>query len=104
MSASLNVNTKLVAAAATPEVLGAASILFNNIQFIAENAVGVSNTGNITIQLKNPSGTFTDAKVIEPGQAYNWPAPAHGYFDASQFTIKAAQDGDGVRYIYSLSQ
>lgn len=98
---------KVVALAITPELLGTDdTIRMYGVQFVAQNAFGVDNTGNVTIQVNNGSiavPSYADAIVLNPGQSATWPGSAflEGYFRQSDFKIKVATNGDGVRVLYS---
>ena len=97
---------KTVADSGTPEALGASSVRLSSIQFIAEKAFGVANAGNITTQIPGTDGEFTDSKVITPGLTYTWLIPSSdnsgsAFYKASDFKIKVATNGDGVRVIGS---
>jgi len=96
--------SKTVAASGTPEALGASTVRMSGMEFIAEKAVGTANTGSVTIQVIDTStGVLTDAKVLAASDVWSWPMPTWeaGYYRASDFTIKVATNGDGVRVIYS---
>ncbi len=87
--------TKVVAAAATPEFLSETpNLRLHGFQFVAEKALGVENTGNVTIIVRG-----VEAKVLEPGQEWTWPMPPYlaGWFDPKDFIVKVAEDGDGVK-------
>jgi len=92
---------KTVAASGTPEALGGSQRMAG-VTFFAQNAVGTNNTGNVTIQLDGS----TDAFVMEAGSVFTWPAPPYeaGYYLASDFTIKAATNGDGIVAVFSELQ
>ena len=96
---------KTVAASGTPEALGTSQRLAG-LTFFGAKAVGTNNTGNVTLQVEDSSGTLSDAWVMMPGDVFTWPAPPYeaGYYLASDFTIKVATNGDGVVAVYSELQ
>ena len=93
--------TKIVAASGTPEALGANTVRMAGLTFYAQNALSTPNAGNVTIQLDG-----VDAIVLEPDDVWTWTAPTYeaGYYLASDWTIKVATNGDGVRVLYSELQ
>lgn len=101
--ASIRAFIKTVAAPATPEALGAASIIFNDISFIAQKGFEVANTSDVFIQIQDNSGTWVDHRRLLPGQELNIIAPPGSAFRATDFRIRVLTANDGVRCEYSIS-
>jgi hypothetical protein len=96
---NLNIVVKTVAASATPEFLANHLVRFHSAYFIAQKAAGTANTGNVTIQLQDVAGTWTDFKVLAPddewGYSLDW-SHKNDPFNGNQIKIKVATNGDGV--------
>jgi hypothetical protein len=89
--------TKIVASAAVPEFLNDdGTMRLHGLFFIGEKAVGTDNAGNVTIQIGGE-----DAIILEPGERLTWPQQPYeaGYMVPTDFKIKVAVDGDGVRVV-----
>ena len=93
---------KTVAASGTPEALGTSAIKFSDIKFVGENAFGVPNTGNVFLQVQDAAGTWTDTRTIAPGDTVSYVSPNRTCYRASEFRIRVATNGDGVRCEYSI--
>ncbi len=77
-------------------------VLFSNIQFIGEKAVGTPNTSEVEIWIRQADGDYVKSRAIAASAVYNWPAPQDGpRFSKRSFKLKVSTNGDGVRVIYS---
>ena len=101
--ANINVIGKTVAAAATPEVLGASVQRFKNVLFYGgKGTAETSNTGTAYVQLKQMAADGTAGEdlsampVTKGGYSAGLTAPDGQWFSADQFTIKVGTNGDGV--------
>lgn len=101
MSAILSSFYKTVASAATPEALGAATVLFNTGWFIAQKSATESNTGIVTVQFSSTNNAGSLA--LYPSVSQRIIADGTSYFTANQVYLDVATAGDGVLFIYSLA-
>lgn len=88
--------------AGIPLVLGADTIRFNWGMFLPQKSATEDNAGPVTIQdvATNNAGGVQLSPGQTPHQVF---APNNSDFNAAQFWIDAAQAGDGVLFVYSLS-
>lgn len=91
---------KTVAAAATPEALGADKVLLKSLLFTAIPSLGGTNVGNVYIQTRNSAGVFVDAYELVPGAVIPWAMADGESIRASDFKIRVATDGDGVQVMF----
>jgi hypothetical protein len=97
-------HVKTVASTDTPEFLADDVVRFHSVYFIAQKSPSSANAGNVIIQMKNLSGTWTDLKTLRPGQDWSYyvmPFPNVPTMNGNQFKIKVATNGDGVNVALS---
>jgi len=92
---------KTVAAAAVPEAIGAATVQFNAAIVTAAKSNTEANAGNVFLQYTSADGDHVDE--LYPGNSIQILAPLNGIFNAAQFFVDVAVDGDGVLFTYLLA-
>jgi hypothetical protein len=102
---NINVISKTVTSAGTPEVLGSVTQRFKCITFLGfKGNAETANTGTIYVQARQmladgtPGDWISMCEVVEGGYgpAVNLNTADDGNYNASMFRIKVSTDGDGV--------